>query len=279
MEWNTRISVLKMCRSWRKERPIHPFHNLLFLVYNVEGLSTHLADIDILLSMCRPHICILSEVGAAIKNLPSCLGYQGLAQAGSNSFGGVANLNANGMKCQVVERNVNLSVIETTVTGEKLKIGAIYVPPNSLLPFHFFTKYQNKAFVLFGDYNAKHSHWNCPKSNPSGNQLFHWFEHSGVEISSPNKATSRRPDSVIDFGITHDASGWNAEVLEEGTSDRRPILFQSPYCADVSSSFRRAIWNVLSFFLTIVFEYWNSLVYSFDINSFIELFSFFLSAL
>ena len=137
-EWNTHISISEMCRSWRKERPIHSSHNLLFLVYNVEGLSTHLADRDILLSMYRSHICILSEVGAAIKNLPSFPGYQGLVQAGSNSFGGVAILYANGMKCQVVERNVNFLVIETTVTGEKLKIGAIYVPPNSLPPFHFF---------------------------------------------------------------------------------------------------------------------------------------------
>ena len=279
MEWNSRISISAMCKSWRKERPIYPSHNLLFLVYNAEGLSTHLTDIDILLNNYRPQICILTEVGAAARNLPCFPGYQGLAQTGSNSFGGVVILYANNIKCKVVERDVNFLVMETIIAGEKLNIGAIYVPPNSPPPFHLFTKYLNKAFIFFGDYNAKHSHWNCPKNNPSGNQLFAWLEHIGVEIISPNKATSRRSDSVIDFGITHDASGWNAEVLEEGTSDHRPILFQSPYSASVGLSFRRTNWNVFSFFLTIVFEYWNSLVYNFDINSFIELFSLFLSAL
>jgi len=95
----------------------------------------------------------------------------------------------------------------------------------------------------------------------------------------PHKATSRKSDAILDFGITHNKKEWNAEVLDEATSDHRPILFKSPYCADEGSFFRRTNWNIFSFFLTVVFEYWNTLVYNLDVNSFIELFSLFLSAL
>ncbi|CAM4851190.1 unnamed protein product, partial [Rotaria magnacalcarata] len=31
----------------------------------------------------------------------------------------------------------------------------------------------------------------------------------------PDKPTSRRSDAIIDFGLTHDATGWHTEVLDE----------------------------------------------------------------
>ncbi|CAF3344273.1 unnamed protein product [Rotaria socialis] len=268
-----------MCAKWRKVRPVNLAQNMLFLVYNVEGLNTHITDIDILLNNHQPHICILSGVGAAVRRLPSFPGYKGITQAGNNSFGGVVIYYRDKLKCHVIERDVNFLVIEINIAGEPIKIGAIYVPPSSSPPFHLLDKYKDKSFVFFGDFNAKHSHWNCTKNNPKGNQLFNWLEQSGVEVISPERATSRRSDAVIDFGITHDASGWKNEVLEEGTSDHRPILFQSSYCIDEGAVFRKTNWNVFTFFLLIVFEYWNTLVYNFDVNSFIEIFSLFLSAL
>ncbi|CAF4194733.1 unnamed protein product [Rotaria magnacalcarata] len=252
---------------------------MLSLVYNVEGLNTHIMDIDILLNNHQPHICILSGVGAAVRRLPSFPGYKGITQSGSNSFGGVAIFHRDNLKCHVIERDVNFLVIEIYIAGEQIKIGEIYVPPSSPPPFHLLDKYKDEPFIFFGDFNAKHSHWNCTKSNPSGNQLFNWLEKSGVEVIAPKIATSRRSNAVIDFGITHDASGWKNEVLEEGTSDHRPILFQSSYCIDEGSLFRKTNWNIFTFFLSIIFEYWNTLVYNLDVNSFIELFSLFLSAL
>ena len=100
-----------------------------------------------------------------------------------------------------------------------------------------------------------------------------------MEVVIPAKPTSRCSNVVIDFGITNDASGWQTEVLQEGTSDHRPLLFQSPYCKTVGALFRKTNWNVFTFFLSAIFDYWNTMAYNFDHDPFIELFSLFLSAL
>ena len=169
--------------------------------------------------------------------MPTYPGYRSIVQAGSNAFGGVAIIHRNALKCRLVERDVNVLIVEIEIANAQLKIGAIYVPPKSSLPLSLMNKYKNEPFIYFGDYNAKHSHWNCPKNNKTGNELLNWVEQTGTEVIAPTQATSRRSDSIIDFGITHDAQGWQIEVLDEGTSDHKPILFQSSYCAEEETQF------------------------------------------
>ncbi|CAF4096400.1 unnamed protein product [Rotaria sordida] len=98
---------------------------------------------------------------------------------------------------------------------ERTLIGAVYVPPGKSPPLHLFSKYRNKPFFIFGDFNAKHSSWDCEINNNSGNQIASWLEQTGNSMILPNKSTSRRSNSIIDFGLTHDASGWITEVLDE----------------------------------------------------------------
>ncbi|CAF4153554.1 unnamed protein product, partial [Rotaria sp. Silwood2] len=59
-------------------------------------------------------------------------------------------------------------------------------------------------------------------NNVNGNHIISWLEKTGNEIIFPSKPTSRRSEAVIDFGLTHDANGWNCETLDEGTSDHYP---------------------------------------------------------
>ena len=269
-----------LVKNGKKERPISSSsRNLLFLVYNVQGLNTHVADMDILLNNYRPHVCVLTGVGTAAKNLPSFSGYKGIAQTGTNSYGGVAILYENSLTCKVVERETNFLLLEVQTSGEPIHIGAIYVPPKSLPPFHLFARCNTKTFFIFGDYNAKHSSWNCLKNNTSGIELYNWLEYTGYEMIAPSKSTSRRSNAVIDFGVTQNANGWTSEVLEDGTSGHWPILFQSPICANKINFFRKTNWKIFTYFLTLVYEYWNSLVYNLDTDSFFEIFSLFLSSL
>ena len=70
-EWNTRMSLSLLFNSWEKKSLHRVNRNLLVLLYNVEGLNTHISDVDILLSKYMPHVCILTGVGAAIRrNIP-----------------------------------------------------------------------------------------------------------------------------------------------------------------------------------------------------------------
>jgi hypothetical protein len=280
-EWNSRICISDLSKKWKKERPLqnNTKSNLLILLFNVECLNTHITDVDMLLAMHKPHMCILTGVGTATKSLPIFPGYTGISQAGTNAFGGVAILYQNFLKCKVIDKDLNFLPTEVETSNESVLIGAIYVPPGSLPPFQLFNKCRNKPFYILGDFNAKDTTWSCDKNNTSGIHIFEWLEATGNELIIPNKATSKRSNSIIDFGITHDAVGWNTEALEEATSDHWPILFQSPLTVDDSLLFRKTNWSIFTFFLSIIFQYWNSLVYNLDTETFFTLFSSFLNAL
>ncbi|CAF1374937.1 unnamed protein product [Rotaria sordida] len=129
---------------------------------------------------------------------------------------------------------------EIQLTPNPILLGVVYIPPGSLSPFHLFTQCFNKPVFIFGDFNAKHISWNCMSNNVSGNHLVSWLEQTGNEMIFPSKPTSRRSDAVIDFGITHDANGWNCETLDEGTSDHYPVFFQSPYSFSTKDLFLAA---------------------------------------
>ncbi|CAF3260297.1 unnamed protein product, partial [Rotaria sp. Silwood2] len=170
-------------------------------------------------------------------------------------------------------------MVEIETTPISTLIGVVYVPPGTIPPFHLFTKCRNKAFCIFGDFNAKHGDWKCETNNASGNRIITWLGETGNEMILPNKPTSRRSDAIIDFGITHDATGWHTEVLDEGTSDHFPILIQSPLNVSDSAVFRKTNWNLFKSFLNCVYEYWLTLVYNYDEQFFFTHFSLFLQSL
>ncbi|CAF4061927.1 unnamed protein product, partial [Rotaria magnacalcarata] len=172
-----------------------------------QGLNTHVANVDLLLSNYQPHICILTGVGTAIHKQIKFPNYHSISQPGTNSSGGVVILYQFHIECKVVEKYLNFLMIKLTSNHDDIHIGAIHVPPNSVPPFQLLSKYQNKSFYIFGDFNAKHKNWGCKMNNTSGVHLLNWFESTGNEIIAPTKPTSKRSDAIIDFGITHDAKG------------------------------------------------------------------------
>ncbi|CAF2032508.1 unnamed protein product [Rotaria magnacalcarata] len=112
-------------------------------------------------------------------------------------------------------------------------LGAIYVPPGQSIPQGLFDPYVNKSFYIFGDFNAEHTDWHCSNNNASGIQMKTWLDNTGCEMIYTNIPTLKKSSAVIDFGITHDAVGWKAEVIKEGTSDHYPVLIQSPLTTDI----------------------------------------------
>jgi hypothetical protein len=91
-EWNSRLSLSQLYKTWKKERSSNVDNDNFFLLFNCEGLSTHGVDLDILISSHTPKITILTSVGKQISNLRSIPGYYWELSFGDNSFGGVAFL-------------------------------------------------------------------------------------------------------------------------------------------------------------------------------------------
>jgi len=109
--------------------------------------------------------------------------------------------------------------------------------------------------------------------------LQEWLENTENEMIIPNKPTSKRSGAVIDFEITHNANGWTSEVLNEETSDHYPVLFQPDIAVHNNPLFRKTHWNIFMFLLEQVYQYWLSVVYNIDEQTFFNLFSLFLSSL
>ncbi|CAF4111994.1 unnamed protein product [Rotaria magnacalcarata] len=171
-EWNRRVSISTLCTIWEKQRPSKLLsENILFLLYNCECLSTHQADLDILISSYLPHIVILTGIGSLIGNLPLLPNYYWLSQKGTNSFGGVAILIHHSIKCTIVYTVENFLLAEIDILSSKILVGAVYVPPNKQPPFEHFSRLNGKEFYVFGDFNAKHSLWSCETNNTSGSEL------------------------------------------------------------------------------------------------------------
>ena len=109
----------------KKIRPRNESENLIVLLYNCECLSTHLSDLDILLSVYLPHVVILTGVGSQIRKMPSVPNYYWHKQEGSNSFGGVAILVHNSIKTKVIHSVENFLLVDLNVTISSILIGTV----------------------------------------------------------------------------------------------------------------------------------------------------------
>jgi hypothetical protein len=278
-EWNVNLSVSSLCKYWRKERPKNILESFTILLWNCECLNTHISDLDVLLSLYCPHMCILTGVGKRICNLPSIPQYKWFSKKGNNSFGGVAMLVHNYFNTSIIDESENFLLIQLELLNEKIYIGAVYIPPKCTPPLDLFDRHKEKDIFIFGDYNAKHESWKCERNNVSGNKLKEWMDDNGFEVIHCNRPTSKKSNSVIDFGIGKNIEKWSVDRLEEGTSDHYPVLFFSPFTSNEKGVFKKTNWNLFTFFLQSIYPYWTSLVYNLEYNVFFNLFSEFLAAL
>lgn len=206
-EWNNQSSLSSLCKLWEKRRPDSETENVIFLLYNCECLKTHLTDLDILLSTYLPHVLILTGVGSQIRNMPSVPNYYWHNQKGTNSFGGVSILIHSSIKSKVIDAVENFLVVEISFEIYSILVGAVYVPPDQKPPFEEFDRFLDKKFYIFGDFNAKHTHWLCHSNNSSGISLDDWLNENGCVGIFPSKPTAKRSNAIIDFAITQDKSG------------------------------------------------------------------------
>ncbi|CAF4932124.1 unnamed protein product [Rotaria sp. Silwood1] len=141
-----------------------------------------MSDFELLLSSYCPHIFILTGVGKQIRTLIPVPNYKWFCQEGSNSYGGVAILVHQKLQCSIEDKAENFILLRITLLNEKIYIGGVYSPPNCNPLLEIFDMHKDKKMYLFGDFNAKHSQWNCENSNVSGNKLNEWLNGNGFEV-------------------------------------------------------------------------------------------------
>ncbi|CAF4523769.1 unnamed protein product, partial [Rotaria socialis] len=166
-----------------------------------------------------------------------------ISQEGISSFGEVAILLHDTLKTKVITRELDFLMVELDILPRSILLGAVHVPPSKPIHQYLFDKYVSKSFYIFGDFNAKHTDWLCSNNNASGVQMKTWLENTGCEMIYPNQPTSKRSSAVIDFGIAHNAYGWKADVIKEGSSDHYPVLIQTPLSTGTNIVLRKTNWK------------------------------------
>ena len=103
-EWNAKICLSDLSKKWNKRNSVNTDTNLLVLIYNVNSLNGHIADVDVILNNHTPRICIVSEIGkAAIKTVPNFPNSKLIVQEGTNSLDSVAILIHQSIHFKVVQ--------------------------------------------------------------------------------------------------------------------------------------------------------------------------------
>ncbi len=88
----------------------------------------------------------------------------------------------------------------------------------------------NKNFIVLGDFNAKHSAWNCSSNNRAGKVLHNMLHNSNFVIHHPDSHThfphcGNKP-STIDFALTNSPMLFsNIYTMDNALpSDHHPVV-------------------------------------------------------
>ncbi|GBP27707.1 RNA-directed DNA polymerase from mobile element jockey [Eumeta japonica] len=174
----------------------------------------------------------------------SLAGYVQLRTNGTDApLGGTAIYYKQSLQCCPTDLP-NLSNIEATgcriamTEHRTLVIVSIYLSPSKKLlrsDIETFLTLGN-AVILFGDFNCKHTNWECAVSNPGGNKLARLSRKLKFDIVAPLTPTHYPDDlvscpSTIDIAITKEVA-LNVDCIEpihRLVSDHRPVLLRGSY--------------------------------------------------
>ncbi|CAF3431371.1 unnamed protein product [Rotaria socialis] len=115
-------TLSQIVNKLKNDKNQNEFELLLLLLQQqlllINGLSTHGADLDIVISSHTPKMTMLTGVGKQISNLRSIPGYYWEFSVGDNSFGGVALLIQHSIKSKVIEKAENFLFLEIQTTND-----------------------------------------------------------------------------------------------------------------------------------------------------------------
>ena len=112
----------------------------------------------------------------------------------------------------------------------------------------------NRNFVVLGDFNAKHTAWNCTSNNRAGKTLYNMIHTSNFVIHHPDSFTHfphcGSTPSTIDFALTNGQFIFSNVYTLEGQlpSDHDPVVFHiecnpSDEMPDAKPNYKKADWK------------------------------------
>lgn len=126
----------------------------------------------------------------------------------------------------------NLSII-IFINSRSIRFTSAYSPkhtPHFLGDMNILTGL-SEEFFIFGDFNARHSSWNCLRNNTAGNQLFshqlqgNYYIHAPTDYTRYSQNDIATQPSVVDLVLTNSSLQLSEISTHPGTlsSDHVPI--------------------------------------------------------
>ncbi|GFW95181.1 hypothetical protein TNCV_313851 [Trichonephila clavipes] len=117
----------------------------------------------------------------------------------------------------------------------------------------------NSNCVIFGDFNATHSTWNCSHNSTRGNHLNTFTDNTNLEIAFPASPTRYGYNSLntLDFALISNFNfPYTIESIPDLSSDHNPVMLSFNLTSSIHKSNPRAIttcWSAYKLTLKIIF--------------------------
>lgn len=246
-----------------------PISQLKLLQWNAQGATTQevIAQIDYVLNLEGIHIAFIVETFLSPTHVFKLTNFKIYRKDRLSHGGGVLIAIRDDIEYRClpdyrtfVAENVSIEVI---VNKRPLTFTAAYIPKYTASFAKDIKKITpaNKNFIVLGDFNAKHSAWNCLSNNRAGKVLHSMLHNSNFIIHHPDSHThfphcGNKP-STIDFVLTNSPMLFsNIYTMDNALpSDHHPVvctidvLSMDPKKIASKPNYKKADWTKYSNFV------------------------------
>lgn len=215
-------------------------NKLRIAIWNANGLSQHIPELEIFLKNENIDICLVSETHLTKDSHITIFNYACYhsPHPSNRARGGSAVLIKNNIQhyeeFKMESETMQVTTISIQAKHKVFKVAGIYCPPRSSPTGEDYTNlFQTLGnnFIIGGDLNAKHTYWGSRITNKKGKILYCagqsykcQFFSSGAPTYWPSDPT-KVPD-LIDFFVVKGISG-NHIIIESNddlSSDHSPVI-------------------------------------------------------
>ncbi|CAM4832837.1 unnamed protein product [Rotaria magnacalcarata] len=127
----------------------------------------------------------------------------------------------------VVLYRPNVIAVRITVENGQFIVASICSSPTEPLPLSTMTNLlkKSKNIVLTGEFNAKHSDWNCAQVNSKGRILVDWLNKHNLKVLNNGTRTSLHSNTIVDLVVSSEIpETTESQIFPYMGSDHLPIF-------------------------------------------------------
>lgn len=222
--------------------------DLRLALWNSNGISRHVHEVEMFLRLNKIDIMLLSETHGTDKTHIYIKGYSVVYanHPGNKAFGGAAIIIKSALNytlCNAHQSDeIQAAIIELLFMGQKIKIASVYCRPRFNLKeadySNLFSLFGSK-FIIGGDFNAKNTIWGSRLTTAKGKELQKCLNCNNIEYISGGEPTywPTDPRKIPDLIDLFFQKGLNPNIfsvsnISDLSSDHSPVILTC--CAAVN---------------------------------------------